>query len=181
MENSWDSNVWGSILLFAVLLGSLLLGNVLKKSFACLRNSLIPTSVLGGTVLIVFAAIYKAITGNIFFDIQLFGGEGTATLEVITYHTLALGFIASAFKSSEGKLPKKRTTEIFNTGVTTVSTYLLQAIIGMGTKINPTITSLSTFVLLAVAPLNLIKGVMISVLTILLYKKVARPLFGIRQ
>ena len=135
MENFWDSNVWGSILLFAVLLGSLLLGNVLKKSFAFLRNSLIPTSVLGGTVLIVFAAIYKAITGNIFFDIQLFGGEGTATLEVITYHTLALGFIASAFKSSEGKLTKKRTTEIFNTGVTTVSTYLLQAIIGMGITI----------------------------------------------
>ena len=54
----------------------------------------------------------------------------------------------------------------------------LDAIIGMGTKINGSITSLSTFVLLAVAPLNLIKGVTISVLTLLLYKKVARPLFG---
>ena len=54
----------------------------------------------------------------------------------------------------------------------------LETIIGMGTKINGSITSLSTFVLLAVAPLNLIKGVMISVLTLLLYKKVARPLFG---
>ena len=54
----------------------------------------------------------------------------------------------------------------------------LDAIIGMGTKINGSITSLSTFVLLAVAPLNLIKGVMISVLTLLLYKRVARPLFG---
>ncbi len=54
----------------------------------------------------------------------------------------------------------------------------LDAIIGMGTKINGSITSLQTFVLLAVAPLNLIKGVMISILTLLLYKKVARPLFG---
>ena len=54
----------------------------------------------------------------------------------------------------------------------------LDAIIGMGGKINSGITSLQTFVLLAVAPLNLIKGAMVSVLTLLLYKKVARPLFG---
>ncbi len=54
----------------------------------------------------------------------------------------------------------------------------LDAIIGMGGKINGNITSLQSFVLLAVAPLNLIKGVMISVLTLLLYKKVARPLLG---
>ena len=54
----------------------------------------------------------------------------------------------------------------------------LDAIIGMGGKINGSITSLQTFVLLAVAPLNLIKGAAISLLTILLYKKVARPLFG---
>jgi len=44
---------------------------------------------------------------------------------------LALGFIASAFKPSKGKLTKKRTVEIFNTGVTTVATYLLQAVFGL--------------------------------------------------
>ena len=54
----------------------------------------------------------------------------------------------------------------------------LDAIIGMGTEINPGISNISTFVMLAVAPLNLVKGVMISVLTMLLYKRVARPLFG---
>ena len=54
----------------------------------------------------------------------------------------------------------------------------LDAIVGMGTDINGGITNVSSFVLLAVAPLNLIKGAMISVLTMLLYKKVARPLFG---
>ena len=54
----------------------------------------------------------------------------------------------------------------------------LDAIIGMGSDIHKGITGISTFVMLAVAPLNLIKGAMISVLTILLYKRVARPLFG---
>ena len=57
----------------------------------------------------------------------------------------------------------------------------LDAIIRMGTSVNSNINSISTFVLLAVAPLNLIKGISISVLTLLLYKRVARPLFGIRK
>ena len=54
----------------------------------------------------------------------------------------------------------------------------LDAIIGMGSAINGNIHSITTFVLLAVAPLNLVKGISVSVLTLLLYKRVARPLFG---
>lgn len=131
MENFWDYSVWSTILLISVLLGGLIAGNVLKKTIPVLHRSLIPTSVLGGIVLIVFAGIYKAVKGTVLFDIALFGGNGTSTLEMITYHALALGFIASTFKSSDGKLTKKRATEIFNTGVTTVSTYLLQAVFGM--------------------------------------------------
>ena len=56
----------------------------------------------------------------------------------------------------------------------------LESIIAMGSKINPAISNISTFVLLAVAPLNLIKGAAVSVLTMLLYKRVAKPLFGIK-
>ncbi|MBO5953547.1 MAG: ECF transporter S component [Oscillospiraceae bacterium] len=54
----------------------------------------------------------------------------------------------------------------------------LDTIIAMGNAVNSGISSVSTFVLLAVAPLNLIKGISVSVLTLLLYKRVARPLFG---
>ncbi len=132
MSNFWDFSVWGWMMLFAVLLGSLLVGNILKKTIPFLRNSLIPTSVLGGAILIVVAAIYKLITGDVMFDTAIFGGDGTAKLEVITYHTLALGFIASSFKTTGGKLTKQRTSEIFNTGVTTVATYLIQGILGLG-------------------------------------------------
>jgi len=83
----------------------------------------------------VLAEIYGAVTGEVFFDTAFFGGKGTSNLEIITYHTLALGFIAATLKSSGGRLSKKRTVEIFNTGVTTVSTYLLQGILGMGITI----------------------------------------------
>ena len=139
MENFWDYSIWSIILLFGTLLGSLLVGNILKKGIPLLKRSLIPTSVLGGSVLIIVAAIYKSITGEVMFDSAIFGGNGTATLEMITYHTLALGFIASALKSSGEKLNKKRTEEIFNTGVTTVSTYLLQGIFGLGITIIATL------------------------------------------
>ena len=57
----------------------------------------------------------------------------------------------------------------------------LDAIINMGSTIHASITDVTTFVLLCVAPLNLIKGIMISILTLLLYKRVARPLFGIHM
>lgn len=130
MSNFWDSSVWGSFMLLAVLLSSLLVANMIKKSVPFLQESLIPTSVLGGGILLGIAGIYRVLTGDAIFDSAFFGGNGSANLEILTYHTLALGFIASAFKTSDNKLTKERTVEIFNTGVTTVATYLLQAVVG---------------------------------------------------
>lgn len=49
----------------------------------------------------------------------------------------------------------------------------MEAIIGMGTKINPSITSVSTLVLFAVVPFNLLKGAVDSLLTFLLYKRIS--------
>ncbi len=57
----------------------------------------------------------------------------------------------------------------------------LDTIIAMGTAIWGGVNSVSTFVLLCVAPLNLVKGAVVSILTMLLYKRVARPLFGIHS
>ena len=60
MNNFWDFSVWGSFHLVAVLLVSLLAANVLKRTVKFLRVSLIPTSVLGGAILLVLAEIYAA-------------------------------------------------------------------------------------------------------------------------
>ncbi|MBQ3235323.1 MAG: hypothetical protein IJA97_04090 [Clostridia bacterium] len=141
MSNFWDYSVWGFIMILGALLGSLLLANVLKKAIPFLNKSLIPTSVLGGLILLLISLIYTAVTDDVLFEAKVFGENGMAVLEIITYHTLALGFIASAFKTNGGKITKKRSVEIFNTGVTTVSTYLLQAIFGLG------ITIIASFIL----------------------------------
>ena len=119
-------------MIVATLLGSLLAGNSLKRKIPFLKNSLMPASVIGGTLLIIIAAIFKGITGDVMFDTTVYNKAGTAYLEMITYHTLALGFIASTLKITNTHLNKKRTTEIFNSGVTTVSTYLLQGLVGLG-------------------------------------------------
>ena len=49
----------------------------------------------------------------------------------------------------------------------------LDAIVEMGTAINPAIQSVSSFVFFAVAPINLIKGTVVSIITILVYKKLS--------
>lgn len=54
----------------------------------------------------------------------------------------------------------------------------LDALIGMGTAVNPSINGMMTFVLFAVAPFNLIKGAAVSIATILLYKYVSPLIKG---
>lgn len=49
----------------------------------------------------------------------------------------------------------------------------LEAIIGMGTAINPAVDGLFAFVALTTAPFNLIKGVAVSLVTLLLYKRIS--------
>lgn len=47
------------------------------------------------------------------------------------------------------------------------------SIVDMGTKVNPNITDVTTLVLFAVVPLNLIKGGIVALITILIYKKLS--------
>lgn len=138
--NFWDSNIWSFILLAAVLLSSMILAHLLKKNIPFLNKSLIPASVLGGLIILLFTTIYKVITKESFFNLTIFSivdnqgnqvVKGTEVLETITYHCLAIGFIAMAFRNTKKENSKKRTKEIFDTGVTTVSTYLIQALIGL--------------------------------------------------
>ncbi len=140
MSNFWDYDVWSALLIIAVLLLSLLVANVLKKSVKFLKKSLIPTSVLAGIIIFAVASIYNAISGDLLFNTAVFGGKGYSFLETIAYHTLAIGFIANSLQTTNKKLTKKRSVEVFNSGVSTVATYLLQGVFGLA------ITLLATLV-----------------------------------
>ncbi len=140
MINFWDSNIWSLLIIIGVLFASMIIAHALKKNIPFLQKSLVPASVLGGILILIFTSIYKLITKQAFFDLASLSVvdsqnnvvlTGNSILETITYHCLALGFICMALRSGKKENSKKRTNEIFNTGITTVSTYLIQAIIGL--------------------------------------------------
>lgn len=135
--NFWDYSVWGFFNLVTVLLFGLIIANIMKKHIKFLQDSLIPSSVLAGLLILIAVTVYKAVhpEHQNLFDTVMFNYKGTENLEIVTFHCLAFGFIAMTFSSKKAKLSKKRTAEIFNTGVTTVSTYLLQGIFGFAITI----------------------------------------------
>lgn len=49
----------------------------------------------------------------------------------------------------------------------------MNTLIGMGTAVNPAINSVTTLVIMAVAPLNLLKAGIVSLVTLLIYKKIS--------
>jgi len=103
-------------------MAGMMVANMLRRTIKPLRQSLIPSSVIGGFLILGLSALLKK------FDIHIFQ---VYTLETLTYHGLGLGFVALALKTEERQKSKEANTDIFNTGVTVVSTYLLHGVIGL--------------------------------------------------
>lgn len=121
--NFWDIDVWSFVICLAVLFAAMLFANMLRRLIKPLRDSLIPSSVLAGFILLAANAAFEAI-----FDIPMYS---TSTLEDLTYHCLGLGVVAMTFKAEEKMKDPARKRDIFNTGILTVSTYLVQALVGL--------------------------------------------------
>lgn len=122
-QNFWDYDVWRFVVMLAVLTGAMLLANLLRRLIKPLRRSLIPSSVIAGFLILFIEKLYHAVTGISMFT--------TVALEALTYHGLGLGFIAVALRSAEKQSGKKARRDVFNTSLVVVSTYLLQAVVGL--------------------------------------------------
>ena len=131
-----STTVWPVIMFVAVIMGGLLVGNTLKRYIPFLKKSLIPVSVIGGIFLLFISSVLKFTTGEYLFNLPIFcegsSMSGIEMLEIMTYHCLAIGFIAMTLRKSDNKgKAKGRVSEVVNTGITTVSTYLLQGFFGL--------------------------------------------------
>lgn len=133
-----DLSVWAFLIIIAVLLFSLLLGNIARRFVPFLRKTLIPVSVMGGFLLLIISTITYYAAGDYLFNFAVFGGNGSGDmfsgmeiLELITYHCLGIGFVASGMRTSKKKFDKKRAAEVFDSGLTTVNGYLIQAFFGL--------------------------------------------------
>ena len=136
-----ELNVWTFIMVFAVLLASMLVAAALKRFIPALNKTLVPVSVLGGILLLIISTIVYFAAGDYLFNLPVFGSpaesdadksiSGMQMLELITYHCLGIGFIASGMRNTRKKFNKKRAGEIFDSGVVTVNGYLIQAFGGL--------------------------------------------------
>lgn len=121
--NLWDANVWGFVITMTLLFASMIVANTLRNTIPALRRLMIPSSVLGGFILLILNTISKHC-----FHIELYQ---TSLLEILTYHGLGLGFSAMALRNVNKKTDNRSKTGAFDSGITVVSTYLLQAVMGL--------------------------------------------------
>lgn len=126
MSNDFSSfselKVWSSLIQIFILIGALLVGNTIRRKVPFIRKSLMPTALIGGFIVLMLKFIPAF---NDLVDKPL--------MEQVTYHTLAIGFIALALK--RGKQTKKSIGTIVETGLVTGATYAMQAVLGIAVTV----------------------------------------------
>ncbi len=113
-----NTALWNSVIQLGIIAGLLLLANILRRKIPFVRKSLMPTAVLGGFLLLGLQSL------NILPIDPNF-------LETITYHAIALGFIALTLRISKPDNTVSTPLEQPKSGALIVSTYLIQGIIGL--------------------------------------------------
>lgn len=122
--DNYDS-VWKLVVQLLLLLGFLVLGNMLRRSVPFLKKSFIPSALIGGVLLILVDLFVKWVSPT---DYQLIDRE---IMKVITYHALAIGFIATTLKVANKEKQKGLGALSIQNGLLTGATYMLQAVFGI--------------------------------------------------
>jgi len=113
-----NTALWNFIVQMGILGAILLAANILRRRAPGIKQTLMPTAVLAG-----FIALALRLTGAIKLN--------TALMEMITYHTIAIGFIALSLIIPKKEGSRSRAFTGSKTGALIVSTYLLQGVIGL--------------------------------------------------
>lgn len=121
--NFWDYNAWSIIIQIGIILFAVMVSNILRWKINKVKKSLLPTSVIAGSLIFIIKFIPKV--GD-FVD--------TSLMEILTYHCLGLGFIALSLKTITKSRDFSKRIVLFS-GLITVNGYLIQAIIGLGLSI----------------------------------------------
>ena len=113
-----NTALWGPIIQIAIIAGAILLANVLRRKIPFFRKALIPTAVLGGFLVLIGKSL-----GILPVNLEFF--------ETITYHFIAIGFIAMSLRVPERTDEEKGNLIGLKSGAVIVSTYMIQAIAGL--------------------------------------------------
>ncbi len=109
--------LWNSLIQMGMIAVVVLIANILRRKIGFFRNSLIPTAVLGGFIL-----FGLKLAGLVHINGEFF--------EAITYHGIALGFIALSLRVPDKQSQSGKGTGL-KSGAIIVSSYLLQGLVGL--------------------------------------------------
>ena len=112
-----NTGLWGPVIQMGIIAGAILLANTMRRKIKLFQKSLLPTAVLAGFVLLILRSA-GILNLNIGF------------LEALTYHALALGFIAQSLRIPEKQEDDGNLTGL-KSGALIVSTYMVQLVLGL--------------------------------------------------
>lgn len=113
-----NAALWNVLIQFGIIAAAVIAANFLRRKLAFFRKSLMPTAVLAGFLLLILRSV-----GLLRMDSNM--------LEIITYHGIAIGFIAMSLRVQK-KDAGDRSDALTGakSGALIVSVYLVQAIAG---------------------------------------------------
>lgn len=117
--SSFDST-WSVLTQFFILIVAVFLGNIIRAKVPFIRKALIPSSLIGGFIILMlkFIPSFKTFV------------EGSDVMSLVTYHCIGLSFAAMALKNvKKGNATK---TGVLNNGFLQGGVYIGQAALGLG-------------------------------------------------
>ena len=112
-----NSSLWNIIIQLGLIAGAILVANMLRNRVQLIRKAMMPVAVMAGFLLLILKY-----TGLIHID--------SSIMEILVYHGIALGFIAMSLRVPDRSANRKDRAAL-KSGAIIVSTYMVQAIIGL--------------------------------------------------
>lgn len=113
-----NQSLWGPVVQIGIIAGLILLANILCRKIPFIRKTMMPTAVLAGFLMLLLKVfnLLPMISMNF--------------LEGLTYHALAIGFIAMSLRIPTKSAENERLIGS-KSGALIVATYLVQALLGL--------------------------------------------------
>lgn len=113
-----NTQLWNSIIQMTIIIVPILIANVLRRKISFIRNMMMPTAVFAGFILLIAKAV-----GLVKIDVGFF--------EYITYHAIAIGFIAMSLRVPEDTGTPKGDRVGLRSGAVIVGSYMIQGVTGL--------------------------------------------------
>ena len=117
--SSMNTMLWGPIIQLGIIAGLVLIANLLRRKLSIIKKTLMPTAVLAGFLLLLLRSL-----GLTIITMEM--------LEILTYHGIALGFIALSLRVADST-SSSNTDRLTapKSGALIVSCYTIQGMAGL--------------------------------------------------